>query len=139
MLETTTTKQQERWREIVRDPTLRGLPYKVEINAERKLILSPHSNRHSWAEMEATGDPSTIAPEICVEVMSDTNTEAEMEKRQALYFEAGAEEVWIVAPGDGLDIYGPDGLKTAPTLPRLCRESFPDDRAWFQPGKKAGT
>jgi Uma2 family endonuclease len=47
-------------------------------------------------EMEATGDPSTLAPEICVEIMSASNTEEEMEEKRALYREIGAEEVWIV-------------------------------------------
>jgi Uma2 family endonuclease len=136
---TTLTEQQERWHEIVRDPALRDLPYKVETNEHGQLVLSPNKNRHSdrqtqlflllqehapeghisveyalvtskgikapdvvWMsperkrEMEATGDPSTLAPEICVEVMSDANTEAEMDEKRALYREIGAEEVWIV-------------------------------------------
>lgn len=39
---TTATKQQEQWNEIVNDPSLRDLPYKVETNARGQLILSPH-------------------------------------------------------------------------------------------------
>lgn len=35
-----------------------------------------------------------IAPEICVEVISPSNTEAEMREKTALYFAAGADEVW---------------------------------------------
>jgi Uma2 family endonuclease len=54
--------------------------------------MSPERKR----EMEATGDPSTLAPEICVEVMSDSNTAAEMDEKRALYREIGAEEVWVV-------------------------------------------
>jgi Uma2 family endonuclease len=34
------------------------------------------------------------APEICVEVLSASNTAAEMAEKIALYFEAGAQEVW---------------------------------------------
>ncbi len=37
----------------------------------------------------------TEAPEICVEVMSPSNTRREMRKKKRLYFEAGAEEVWF--------------------------------------------
>lgn len=37
----------------------------------------------------------TIAPEICVEVLSPSNTQREMEEKRALYFEAGASEFWI--------------------------------------------
>lgn len=35
------------------------------------------------------------APEICVEVLSPSNTAAEIREKMALYFEAGAREVWI--------------------------------------------
>ncbi len=48
------------------------------------------------AEMKETGDPTTLAPEICVEVMSESNDWEEMEEKADLYRKAGAEEVWIV-------------------------------------------
>jgi Uma2 family endonuclease len=35
------------------------------------------------------------APEICVEVISPSNTRGEIEEKRRLYFEAGAEEVWV--------------------------------------------
>jgi Uma2 family endonuclease len=35
------------------------------------------------------------APEVCVEVLSPANTKEEMEEKVALYFEAGAQEVWV--------------------------------------------
>ena len=37
------------------------------------------------------------APELCVEVLSPGNTEAEMREKAALYFDAGAREVWLCA------------------------------------------
>jgi len=37
------------------------------------------------------------SPEICVEIRSPRNTEAEIEEKTALYFDAGAQEVWICA------------------------------------------
>lgn len=36
-----------------------------------------------------------IAPEICVEVLSPSNTRAEMLGKMKLYYAAGAEEVWL--------------------------------------------
>jgi Uma2 family endonuclease len=39
--------------------------------------------------------PASIAPEICVEIMSPSNSWAEMHMKAALYLEAGATEVWI--------------------------------------------
>jgi Uma2 family endonuclease len=35
------------------------------------------------------------APEICVEILSPSNSPEEMAEKRALYFEAGAREVWI--------------------------------------------
>ena len=35
------------------------------------------------------------APELCVEVLSPGNTEAEIREKAALYFDAGAREVWL--------------------------------------------
>ena len=42
-----------------------------------------------------SNDLLVIAPEICVEVISAGNTRAEMNEKKALYFESGAEEVWL--------------------------------------------
>ncbi len=36
-----------------------------------------------------------IAPEICIEVLSSSNTKKEMIEKRALYFEVGAKEVWL--------------------------------------------
>jgi Uma2 family endonuclease len=38
---------------------------------------------------------SPVAPKICVEVLSATNTAEEMLEKRRLYFMHGAEEVWI--------------------------------------------
>lgn len=37
-----------------------------------------------------------VAPEICVEVLSASNTAAEMAEKRRLYFAQGAKEVWVV-------------------------------------------
>ncbi len=37
------------------------------------------------------------APEICVEVISPSNTSSEIQEKKDLYFEAGAKEVWLCA------------------------------------------
>lgn len=36
-----------RWAEVCNDPTLRDLPYKVELNAFGKIEMSPANNRHA--------------------------------------------------------------------------------------------
>jgi Uma2 family endonuclease len=156
-------EHQRRWNQIAADPTLEGLPYKIETNRQGQLILSPHTNLHSdlqtalflllqeyapdghisveyalattrgvkapdvvWmssgrrAEMRKTGDPSTIAPEICVEVMSESNTEDVMTKKRALYREPGAEEVWMVSEEGEIRFFGDeerDHSEIAPDCP----------------------
>jgi transposase-like protein len=35
------------------------------------------------------------APEICIEILSPSNFAAEMAEKRALYFDAGAREVWM--------------------------------------------
>lgn len=37
----------------------------------------------------------SIAPEICVEILSESNTKAEIEEKKVQYFVQGAVEVWI--------------------------------------------
>jgi Uma2 family endonuclease len=37
----------------------------------------------------------TRAPEICVEILSLSNTTSEIQEKIALYLEAGAQEVWV--------------------------------------------
>lgn len=38
---------------------------------------------------------ASVAPEICIEILSESNTAEEMEFKRNLYFQAGAEEVWV--------------------------------------------
>ena len=42
----------------------------------------------------------TRAPEICIEILSPSNSVAEITEKRVLYFDAGAAEVWI-CNGDG--------------------------------------
>lgn len=60
---------------------------------------------------EAT--PFPAAPEICVEVRSPSNTDAEMEFKTRLYLDAGAVEVWIVADSGAWQIFDARGLQAA--------------------------
>jgi Uma2 family endonuclease len=50
-----------------------------------------------------------LAPEICVEVFSRSNTESEMREKRKLYFEAGAEEVWFCREDGRMEFFtGPE-------------------------------
>jgi Uma2 family endonuclease len=52
----------------------------------------------------------TAAPEICIEVLSPSNTRNEIEEKRRLYFEAGAVEVWLCERDGRLRFF----QKTAP-------------------------
>lgn len=64
---------------------------------------------------------SPVAPEICVEVLSEGNTEAEIDEKRALYVEAGADEVWTCDENGQMTFYGADGVlersNLVPTFP----------------------
>jgi Uma2 family endonuclease len=70
----------------------------------------------AWASAEFIarhGDvtPYPAAPEICVEVRSPSNTDAEMAFKTRLFLEAGAVEVWIVSEGGGWQVFDAGGLQ----------------------------
>ena len=59
----------------------------------------------------------TLAPEICVEVISPHNDEREMTEKRALYFEAGALECWQCSENGTMTFYSAQGsLKEGSTL-----------------------
>ncbi len=64
------------------------------------------------------------APDICVEVFSPGNTEAELRVKTALYFDAGAAEVWhCSADGRLTFLAGPDEvLRSSRLCPGFPRE-----------------
>ncbi|WP_395730630.1 Uma2 family endonuclease [Prosthecobacter sp.] len=65
-------------------------------------------------------DVLTIAPEICVEVISPGNTRQEMENKRELYFAAGAEEVWFCDQKGALHFFLKGSAETAAKASVLC-------------------
>jgi Uma2 family endonuclease len=64
----------------------------------------------AWASaktMKALGNRACFptAPEICVEVISRRNTQAEIAEKKSLYFEAGAQEVWLCSEKGAMGFY----------------------------------
>ncbi|MBB1078025.1 Uma2 family endonuclease [Rhodoferax sp. 4810] len=64
----------------------------------------------------------SIAPEVCIEVISAGNTAMEMREKTALYFAAGALEVWLCNDDGVLQYFNPHGQLTQshliPTFPQ---------------------
>ena len=157
-----------RWAEVLADPTLADLPFRVETNCYGTLLMTPapsghHSSRqgeiafqlrsllggHTLPECPIStldGVRATdvgwysherfalvkgqiafeTAPEICVEVLSPSNTDSEMANKKQLYFEAGAEEVWYCRADGKMEFYGRETTDAPVTHSTLC-PNFPSE------------
>ena len=140
-----------RWDEVLRDPTLQDLPYKIELNAWGKVEMSPASNRHGRLQAELAAElrrqlpngivitecsiltrigirvadavwasadfmtnfgeitPYQRAPEICIEIVSPSNVQAEIDEKIGAYLSAGALEVWLVSEAGQLRYFDSSG------------------------------
>jgi len=146
------------WVDVLADPSLKDLPYKIELNEYGKIVMTPASNKHGsiqsrisrelWAALKAgevitecsvatskgvkvadvawcspafidrhgLETPFSEAPELCVEIVSPSNSEQEMVEKRQLYFERGAIEVWIVSEEGHTRVFGAEGLMTTSQL-----------------------
>ena len=80
-------------------------------------IRIPDVSFASWDRIPDRKAPAEsvppIAPDLVVEVLSESNTPAEMERKRKEYFEAGVRVVWEVDPEPRtVTIYTPDGTVT---------------------------
>jgi Uma2 family endonuclease len=148
-----------RWADVVNDPALKDLPYKIELNIYGKIEMSPANNRHArlqgyiagefarqlsggsvltecpiltdigikvpdvaWATaafLDKHGDttPFPQAPEICVEIISPSNSDAEMQEKTRAYLAAGAREVWLISEEGSMRYYDAGGERSASSFP----------------------
>ncbi len=73
------------------------------------------------------GPSLSPAPEICIEILSKTNTRREIEEKKRLYFEAGALEFWRCELDGKMNFFSPEGQMPAS---RLCPK-FPQQLDLF--------
>ena len=64
---------------------------------------------YDFIEKHGETTPYLEAPEICVEVVSSSNTPGEMQEKRELCLEAGAKEVWICNEEGSISFYNQDG------------------------------
>jgi Uma2 family endonuclease len=125
------------WQQVIDEPSLQNLPFKIETDERGRIIMSAHRIGHSvfqgkiefqlqlqktsgevfpecaiqtlkgvkvadvvWTSTETLAVirdevAASIAPELCVEVLSMSNSEEEMIEKRELYFKRGAKEVWV--------------------------------------------
>ncbi len=60
--------------------------------------------------------PYSKAPELCVEIISPSNSKAEMEEKIELYLAKGAHEVWLVDNNGRTQYYSHEGQMKASKL-----------------------
>ncbi len=73
--------------------------------------LSPDS-----ASTFGTVTPYPRAPDLCIEIVSPSNSRTEIEAKIQAYLGSGAKEVWIVDPAmRRIDWHGGEGLRESPT------------------------
>jgi Uma2 family endonuclease len=53
--------------------------------------------------------PFPGAPDICIEILSPSNTAPQMSEKAAAYLEAGANEVWLVSDAAGVEVITKNG------------------------------
>lgn len=67
----------------------------------------------------------SIAPEICVEVISMSNTENEIKEKGDLYFKSGAIEFWVCSQDGSMSFYSVHGeinkSKLVPGFPSIIK------------------
>ena len=146
------------WQQVCENPDLQNLPYKIELNRQGQIIMSPASVKHvlyqariikllNQSEDERIAVPefpiethegvkvadvalltpeqvsavenyvsSAMAPLVCIEVLSPSNTQIEMNHKKQLYFEKGAEEFWLCDQNGDISFYDKGGQLTASQL-----------------------
>lgn len=77
-----------------------------------RLVCYPDISFVSWARIPGGRMPTQKIPplgsDLAVEVLSESNTRAEMERKRGEYFAAGGRLVWIVDPDDRtVEVYRP--------------------------------
>ena len=58
---------------------------------------------------QAPNQPLSPAPDICVEILSPSNSQAEIDQKRTLYFKAGAREVWVCDRDSHMRFFAPQG------------------------------
>jgi Uma2 family endonuclease len=139
------------WAEVCEHPSLKNLPFKIELNEYGNIVMSPVKFDHSVYQGEiiyllrvflkhgralaecAVATPKgtkvadvawvsperfeqnkhksecIIAPEICIEIISPGNSDIEIQEKSELYFEQGAQEVWICEESGNMTFYDASG------------------------------
>jgi len=82
-------------------------------------------SQNRFGQVPRDADASPVMPEICIEVLSESNTEAEITEKRRLYFREGAQKVWTCDEDGSMTFYNANGQRDASAL----APSFPSSVA----------
>lgn len=92
-------------------------PTECAIQTEKGILVPDVSwCSAAWLAREADATAASTAPELCVEIMSASNTLAEMEGNRDAYFLAGCEEFILIDLKGFVTFFAPDGPLEASAL-----------------------
>jgi Uma2 family endonuclease len=87
----------------------------IETTENVKVADVAWASRQRWQSM-ADRVTCSVAPEICVEILSAANTPEEMNGKRALYFHAGAVESWLCDESGNVRCFNQGGELTSSNL-----------------------
>ena len=97
-------------------PGRRAVEFPVETSRGVKVPDVVWISEARWEEIPERIDASPIAPDICIEVLSASNTPAEIDDKRRLYFECVAAEVWTCDESGRLRFFDRTGERPASEL-----------------------
>lgn len=120
------TQITDRLAEAIDRSGIRSVELAIGTSKGVKVVDVAWMSSERFANIEADAEPTPIAPELCVEVVSASNTKGEMVEKRALYFEAGAEEVWVVNEDGAVVFYDEGGPMKRSSLAPAFPDTLPD-------------
>ena len=105
------------WQEVLSDPSLQNLPYKIELNQKGKIEMSPASNRHGWLQAKIIALLSRLQAQGTVLSECSIETTAGVKVADVVWF---SQEFWnthvfetpfTAAPEICIEIISPSNFK----------------------------
>jgi Uma2 family endonuclease len=97
-------------------PGRRAVEFAVETSKGVKVPDVVWLSEERWAQIPEGAEASPVVPELCVEVRSEGNTDAEVDAKRQLYLDEGAQEVWTCDEEGRLRFFDADGERDRSAL-----------------------
>jgi Uma2 family endonuclease len=100
------------WKQLLEDPTLNNLPYKIETNERGQLILSPVSKRHSFLQsrimmmLDQLLEAGYAMPEVSILTSAGVRA-ADVAWASIEHYDSEPEELFTKAPEICVEVWSP--------------------------------